>query len=324
MTSYSFKLPSDLYREIAKFLPPRDYVQFSTVSLKIRTHVGINVEQINLGVEIIREVQLIIPISCPSFRPGSSFVIAGSFAAFLAGMHLGIPNSHINFVFNDIDVFYQVYHDQFDDSDSEDWTSNYARTHREHIVVKGRRFEINWIPGACIGKLWRPFVRANGENSDFGAKDVVDTFDLSCVRVGFEVGMTITNRQQIRRYICPHFYDFLHSRIISLSIRVTDAYAQRSTAIRLSYKAMVLNAIDFKVEPLHWLLGKRRTTLQDGDISHSNAKKLGELRKANAPMPPWFKGLLLVKVRDSTRVGQQALSYTLVATNKKTYWGTVL
>ena len=56
----------------------------------------------------------------------------------------------MNFVFNDIDVFYQVHHDQFDDSDSEDWTSTYARTHREKIIVKGRRFEINWIPGASL------------------------------------------------------------------------------------------------------------------------------------------------------------------------------
>jgi len=66
-----------------------------------------------------------------------------------------------------------------------------------------------------------------------------------------------------------------------------------------------------------------RRTLQEGDISHSNAKKLLELRKAKAPMPPWFKGLLLVEVKDPSRIGPQAVSYTLVATRKMTFWGVV-
>ena len=37
-----------------------------------------------------------------------NFVVAGSFPAYLAAMQLGVSKSHINFVFNDVDVFYRA------------------------------------------------------------------------------------------------------------------------------------------------------------------------------------------------------------------------
>jgi len=315
-------LPLDIFREITNFLPPVDFVQFSTVSLSVRYKIGIDVEKITFCHKVIREVQALLPASCPSFRPESCFVIAGSFAAFLAAMHLGVPKSHVNFVYNDVDVFYQVYPDQFDYSGSDDWTSNYARSHREKVFVDGHKIEINWIPGACSGQRYRPFHKqVEKEATDFTVKDVVDSFDLSCVRVGFQVGTL--HQKPFFRYICPQFYNFLESRMIKLCIRLTDTYAQRSSAIRMCYKAMVLKAKGFTADR-GWLLGAGKKRLEEGDISQANGMKLLALRKANEPMPAWFKGLRMDKYRDMSPSSRHTYSYTLVATSETTFWGAVV
>jgi len=318
-------LPKDILRDISQFLPPGDFVVFSTTSMCVRIKIGVDVEQVQLGHKIIDKVRSIIHERCPHMQPGSSFVVAGSFAAFLGAMHLGIPKSHVHFVFNDIDVFYLPHYDQVDDSAHHYGRNDgtYARTRREDIIVDGHRFEVNWIPGPFFSDGFRSFVRIPGQTRPrliwhpFDAKDVVSTFDLSCVRVGFQV--STVDRLKIFRYICPTFYTFLKTKVISVEVQLKGAYARRSTAIRMCYKAMVLK-VHFNAEPLHWLLGKRRTKLQDGEISSSNAKKLLELQQVRPfVMPEWFQGLHLVTSakNDGTPV------YLLEQTIHKTLWGAV-
>jgi len=309
-------LPREILRDITQFLPPVEFVAFSTVSMCVRKKMGIDVDQVKLGHKIIDTIRSIIHESCPALQPGSSFVIAGSFAAFLGAMHLGIPRSHVTFVFNDIDVFYLPQNDQIDDSDDQ-FDHNYAHTQREGIIIDGHRFEVNWVPWPFFGDSFRPFVRVHGP---FDAKDVVRTFDLSCVRVGFQV--STVDFLKVLRYICPSFYIFVKTKVITIEIPLRSAYTRRSTAIRMCYKAMVLNVSIPKVstEPLYYLLSKRHTKLQDGEISGSNAKKLLELQKVRPfEMPEWFQGLQLVTFPkdDGTPM------YLLERTIHRTLWGAV-
>ena len=313
-------LPSDVWREIALFLPPYDFVALSTVSMCVRLKIGIDVEQVKLGHKIIDTVCSIIHENCPALQPGSTFVIAGSFAAFLGAMHLGIPKSHVHFVFNDIDVFYLPKYDQVDDSNDQ-FGHTYAHTQREDIIIDDQRFEVNWVPGPFFGDGFRPFVRVPGEPRPrliwhpFDAKDVVRTFDLSCVRVGFQVS-TVDFSKLL--YICPSFYKFVKTKVITVEHPPKSAYARRSTAIRMCYKAMVLK-VNFNTEPLNCLLGKRRTKLQDGEISESNAKKLIALQRNNPfVMPDWLQGLHLVITNlEGKRV------YFLEKTDQSCLWGAI-
>jgi len=321
------RLPPDLIRSISEFFCPYDFLGWSTVSTYIRQHSGMNFQQIEFGKSVIEKVRSIIQTSCPFYRPGSNFVIAGSFPAYLAAMQLGVSKSHINFGFNDIDVFYRAdmslrpgsIYEELLGNDHLFPHLNYERATREIISVQGHKLEVNWIPGS----VWS--VDA-GPTTHLKAKDVVKTFDLSCVRVGFEVNSA---HPVLRWFVCSSFFDFVESRCMKLMInlKMCSPYAQRSTAIRIVYKVMTLKAVGCTANALFWLLGGPKEPdpfgriyyLKPGPISKGSAAKIEALKRAGMAMPVWFQHLKLEELSFNPRQ-----KFFLTFTEQSTFWGHVV
>ena len=273
-------LPTDALREIRDWLPTnRDIVTLTLVSMSIRGRL-IPIGEVQNAHKVIDMIRQIITDSCPTYVPGSTFVIAGSFAAYLAAIQLGVSKGRVNMVFNDVDVFFRFHQPPVFDEvyHSIEQEQDYPHATYETITVDDRLYEVNWVP-ACYSVTPE-------------ARSIVSGFDLNCVRAAYEIDPSSLTIRTV--YFCPKFCDFLKSEnpVIQIVQLRNNPHDVRSTAIRMFYKSMMLKA-SCDYSGVEKVISMNPRTYTKGSISQSSAAKIKELKSRNFAIPSWFDGLLL-------------------------------
>lgn len=272
-------LPTDALREIRDWLPNRDIVTLTLVSMSIRGRL-IPIGEVQTAHKVIDKIRQIITDSCPTYVPGSKFVIAGSFAAYLAAIQLGVSKGRVNMVFNDVDVFFRFHQPPVFDEvyHSIEVEQDYPRATYEAITVDDRLYEVNWVP-ACYSVTPE-------------ARSIVSGFDLNCVRAAYEIDPSTLKIRTV--HFCPKFCDFLKSEkpVIQFVNLRNNPYDVRCTVIRMFYKSMTLK-VPCDYSGLEEVISMNRNRICKGSISKSSAAKIKELQRSHFEIPSWFDGLLL-------------------------------